>query len=319
IVDALSYTEYETKLLDSSKVDFIEANRISSIVEEIRRKIRANQYVIIFVDQYYIKNSIGYNRRHYPHEVLIYGYDKEGFKTIAFDKKQLFSFFDISNEEIKCAFKGVLDKKIWNSSMELEENIIFYFNVVNHTDNYPFNTKNFKDKLYRYCQGEMKKEDVYLKKYYQKEDHNTLYVAKGINTYDIFIDYFEKVSEVADKNPIVFMEYIDSKYTFFHLFAQHKEGLYRRFKYIEDNYIISEEFPDLVRKYKMISEEIIKLKMGWLKLIAKMARMLYEHKDITYIREYSVQTIKLFRDILIEMKDQEEKVIRKILGQLEEF
>ncbi|RCX20096.1 butirosin biosynthesis protein H-like [Anaerobacterium chartisolvens] len=49
----------------------------SDITEFIISKIDSGNYVTILYDQYYIPSSTNYNRTHFAHELLIYGYDRK--------------------------------------------------------------------------------------------------------------------------------------------------------------------------------------------------------------------------------------------------
>lgn len=161
VMDVLSYKEYETKIMETSRVDLIEASRIKSIEKEIIRKLKADKYIIIFLDQYYIMDSDAYNLRHYPHEVLIYGYKDEMFKAIAFDKNRIFNKINITHKELQSSFQNVLNKKIWTNETEIEENIIYYFNIIDQDISYPFNFNEFIEKLDRYHKSKIRKKDFY--------------------------------------------------------------------------------------------------------------------------------------------------------------
>lgn len=317
ITDVLSYSEYESRLLEKSQVDFIEAARISDIVKEVCRKIDNNKYIIIFLDQYYIKNNKQYESKHFPHEVLIYGYNDEVFKAIAFDKNKIFTGFDISYEELKKGFAGVLNKKIWTNDYNLEECIIMYFNLVDHIEYYPFSKNNFTKKLNRYYNSKMNEEDFYLKKYIEQEDQETVYSVMGIDTYDIFIDYFKEIIKLAKNNPKIFLEYIEAKYTFIHLFAQHKEGLYKRFEYIQCYVYNSEKLEGYIQEYQIISQEVLMIRLDWLKLIKKMNIIIYDKNNIEYAKEYSIKIVSLLLKRIKDIKNKEKNVIKKILDELE--
>lgn len=319
VMDVLSYKEYETKIMETSRVDLIEASRIKSIEKEIIRKLKADKYIIIFLDQYYIMDSDAYNLRHYPHEVLIYGYKDEMFKAIAFDKNRIFNKINITHKELQSSFQNVLNKKIWTNETEIEENIIYYFNIIDQDISYPFNFNEFIEKLDRYHKSKIRKKDFYLKNYQDKEDEETIYSVVGIDTYNVFIDYFKNVICVAEEDPEKFVQYIEAKYNFIHIFYQHKDGLSKRFDYINKNIFKSKVFQEKIEEYKALTKELLKIRLAWIKLIKKIKFKIYSNKNKKEASDYAKKIMKEFLESIIMIKEKEEVIIKEILDELKKI
>ena len=49
----------------------------SKVCEFIVDKLNANEYAILFVDEYYLPGTYLYMRRHFLHEQLLFGYDDQ--------------------------------------------------------------------------------------------------------------------------------------------------------------------------------------------------------------------------------------------------
>lgn len=69
----------------------------SNIIDNIISNLENNKYMTLFVDEYYLPNTLFTNKIHYPSEILIYGYDSE--------KKTILSMnFDITNTVNKVVY-----------------------------------------------------------------------------------------------------------------------------------------------------------------------------------------------------------------------
>lgn len=82
----------------------------SDIIEFIISEIDSSYYLYILYDQYYIPNSEAYMKRHFEHEMLIYGYDtKEKIFYIAdFYKNSKYTFTVAPFDCVENAIKGTL-------------------------------------------------------------------------------------------------------------------------------------------------------------------------------------------------------------------
>ena len=92
---------YDKKLLDSDIVEFI----IS--------KIDLGNYIAIWYDQFYIPNSRCYNKIHFEHEMLIYGYDRETkvFYIADFFENNKYSFVTVLFNCVESAVIGALESE----------------------------------------------------------------------------------------------------------------------------------------------------------------------------------------------------------------
>lgn len=90
ISDALDYLHHESinkSIIDYEfkDADFIKGMQKASNLEDfILTKIEADNYIIAFMDEYYITGREAFQNYHYVHEALIFGYDVEFFDIMAF-------------------------------------------------------------------------------------------------------------------------------------------------------------------------------------------------------------------------------------------
>ncbi|MNO17098.1 hypothetical protein D3C76_67890 [compost metagenome] len=78
----------------------------NSLVQFIIDCIDQGFYCEIVVDEYYIPNKANYMKKSYPHQNLIYGYDKEShnFKIVGFNKHNQFTRMEIDFERLEEGF-----------------------------------------------------------------------------------------------------------------------------------------------------------------------------------------------------------------------
>lgn len=78
---------FESRIIDSTNFYFNLSRK--EILNFIIQSINNNYYVDVFVDEFYLQNTLCYKTEHYPHEQLIYGYNliKKEFKFLGIDKK----------------------------------------------------------------------------------------------------------------------------------------------------------------------------------------------------------------------------------------
>lgn len=90
----------------------INRNRIAymdtDIVTFVKDSIDQSQYVHLMVNLNYLKPSLCYQKKDYPHDILIYGYDEERkllfCSDFVFTKQHKYSFTEISYEDFKLAY-----------------------------------------------------------------------------------------------------------------------------------------------------------------------------------------------------------------------
>lgn len=314
IFDALTYTFIETRYLDTMFVDIHFAANIKDIIREIKQRIFQQNYIIIYLDEYYISERNATKNYHFVHEFLIYGYDsvKKIFKVIAFDKDKLFTSIDIDYEEFHNAYINGFKYAALRKDNNMIRQYIMYFKIRDHETNYPFSIKKFYNKLLRYYNGKFHEDEIFFRKLYSLTKVNN--ISYGINTYDILIDYLKNLIDVLQNSHEDFVEDLNSRYGCFHLFYQHKMGLYKRFMYIKNNFKLLPESYKILDEYKKIYISSDNIRMFCLKIIKSTEFSIKNNNLIENISNTTHLQINVLLDKLEILKNQEENIIKKTLG-----
>jgi hypothetical protein len=118
-MDYLEELYFYKDVLDSEFIDEISAFAIYDIIEYLKLQIAEGNYLLIFLDRYYIKDKSEFDNSHEPLQVFLYGYDDKTnlFHSIGFDKNRRFTYTTLSYEEVRKGFRSVLtnfsDASIW--------------------------------------------------------------------------------------------------------------------------------------------------------------------------------------------------------------
>ncbi|USB33496.1 BtrH N-terminal domain-containing protein [Paenibacillus sp. YPG26] len=80
-----------------------------SFGEFVRRSIDDGQYVVTFVDDYYIPGTVAYQNRSNPHGLMIYGYDDDSrmFHVSAYLANQSYGNTLVSYDDMEMAYQGI--------------------------------------------------------------------------------------------------------------------------------------------------------------------------------------------------------------------
>lgn len=106
--DFLESNEWAEGVLEIEHIKLEELEEID-INTLICDAIDKNQYVSIFLDEFFMKNSNQVGREHIPGEFFIYGYDKEKecFYMVGFNSSSIFGELIYSYDEVKEAFNSL--------------------------------------------------------------------------------------------------------------------------------------------------------------------------------------------------------------------
>lgn len=262
------------------------------LTDQIIETINNRQYVYIYLDEYYIINSLGGMRKHYYNELLIYGYDLDE-KLIYGATIDNTGHYNLITETFDNVTKGFESTNSELTSEEKKSNPYFTWYLKNRfvvieesikEMAYPYSKHNFCDKLIRYLSGEMKPDELF----FSGTDANNHYM--GIRFYDLLL---KKINE-------------DTGYHLFllsnHLF-EHKKNLLNKLNYL--NSCLTIDISNLVEEYKqhvyihskLFRMKLLKINMDWTK---------NRHIDINEVSD-------IIRSMIIEMKGAEQNIIVKII------
>lgn len=246
----VQFFEDEVYYLNREKISVKTLDAISNRpIENIIELLNQNKYVILFLDEYYIEESLRYNKEHFDHEFMIYGYDlEEGtFDTINYGN-------DYHYKSRKMSFKSFTEGY---NSQQLNRDLPMMF-LSYYEDNewfrpyYKLDSKYINYSIKNYLKGH---NFLYNKRHIYPLNCNSKN-KYGIDIYIDLINYLEAMK--TDNN---FIEVI-----FFYLLYEHKNCMERRLNYMNEKGYISKEYCD---KYQSISNQTRNLIMNIIKINKK--------------------------------------------------
>jgi hypothetical protein len=226
-----------------------------NIINVLQQALKDNYYVYLYLDEYYLNNSISYQKFHFTHDSLITGFNDDNFFYLfAYDKTGKLTNRKITSDEITHAFKELDNVYQFDSD-------IFLYRPIKHY--YKHNLDTIKNNLNDYLNGT-----------------NTLYIdiknyhedfIYGIKTYQILYNVYlnEKIN-------------IDIRIP--HKILEHKKIISELVLYLQTRGII--DSPLLLSDIKVIENlaQVIKLntikfnyaKINKLKIKEKILKLLIE-------------------------------------------
>lgn len=160
------------------------------------------------IDDYYIKGKSWYNKRHFYHDGLIFGNDRDNhtFKLFAYDENWVYRPFDISQEDFDKGKRSCTDQGIFGS----------LFTIKPHEGECMFHVEDAIGGMREYVNS--KKED------YAGKTDGTIY---GFAVQDYLLTYLDMVMDGQIR-----YEYTDRR--IFRLLWEHKKVMLERIKKTED-------------------------------------------------------------------------------------
>jgi hypothetical protein len=274
--DTVSYGEKDfdcnNTLLSINSISYrrMIVNNIN-IIDLIEESIDLNKYLIIFTDEYHLPQKDSFQRQHFVHESMIYGYDKTKkiLYAVAFDKTNNFSKIEYSYDAFEKAFddgkKYYMDRKIkW-----IEEKAVSQIRLKEFAAPYPFDILRFTDRLKNYTYSRITNEREYYYRFSGQKDNRPF--KYGIDTYDVFTEFLSDFNKGDIKKP----EHIPLDIYFFqniiicaHFLHEHKKLIHKRLKYIQEKFETSirlcdftEKYFNIVKTFNSIKGDLFKLAM----------------------------------------------------------
>ncbi len=224
-------------------------NDVKNIAEFVIEKINMGFYIIIFLDEYYLPQKHFYNVRHFVHPSLIYGYDNNAkeFLSISFDKMQTFTKMSYSYDLFVKAYEGGKLYFIMEDAGYAEHKIVQVIQPHRFDKDYPFDIKHFLSELHNYIFSISDPYKKHICRDHQWRDKNVADEAKIVCGFDVYDDVVENLQKLAYGKSSL-------DYRMIHLLYEHKEGMYKKLKYLAYENNFSSEFTKYVGKYEKIVE-----------------------------------------------------------------
>lgn len=289
------------QLLDITALDYAVTKYIPNIILFAKEKLLNNQYLVIFVDEYYITTSAAYNSNHFTHEYLLYGFntDTNSFLTIGFDKNRIFTKLSIDMGEFKKAFENA--KTLYKNRTDvswLGGQSIVILKDKEFSGEYPFDLKVFNTNLNNYLNSSVKRSDEYFYNFWNLDICEVHY---GIDTYNIVTKLLEFST----------FDGIEIDYKQVHLLYENKCAILTRLKYVSDKYDAHNLLENLISRYEIVVNNINIVRMKVIKITTQ------NLKNVDKIK-YDI-AIKDLCERLCESMDSEKSILTKAISNLEKI
>jgi hypothetical protein len=219
------------------------------IVDFVIDKINKGYYVVIYVDEYYLPVKSVYQKEHYVHNSIIYGYDNttETFLGIGFNAELLFTYLTFKYNDLEIAFeKG---KSYYHISAPwCENNAIELLKLKDYPVEYPFDMQRFLTQLGDYLASVGDNSVIFT--YMMSQNR----IIHGIDVYDQVVECLNKLLEGT----------VAIDYRAIHLLVEHKKIMLNRLRYINLHFYNDNAFESLIAEFSQIVEQIESIRKKFL-------------------------------------------------------
>lgn len=276
-------------------------NHIENIIDYIIENVNFGYHLIIHVDEFYLPDKWTYNKVHFVHPALIYGYDnkEKKLKGIGFTKG-IFKEISFDYTQFSDAFKN--GKIYYEESAPWCEYVALQLMRPKKSEiEYPFVNDIFLKELnnYLFSIGD----SVRLFSYSYDESR----VEYGFKVHDVIIRGLESL--LQGKNTI--------DYRACHLIAEHKKCIYDRIGYFIARNNLSGEIIILHTEYLEIVKKFNIFRIKILKNLKDFGNANIYNPNISDLNLEQKSKVKESINMIKELKDAEYDILIKILDQLE--
>jgi hypothetical protein len=264
------------------------------ILDYVIDKLNRGLYIIIHMDEYYLPNKASFQKKHFVHATLIYGYDNKNrkIKGIGFNSSHLFAMLEFDYDIFKASYEmgkihykesawWAYKKAVQLIGLNKSENILYNFSI-----------ESFAEKLYNYL--------------FSIGDSSSIIdlipdekVVFGVNTYNVLIENLCNVLEGR----------VTIDYRAIHLMYEHKKGLYNKLKFLASEFNISDELKQMVGKYVTVVRQFEEIRLNFIKV----SLVSSNNKSIFHIpkdKQFYISTVEMLR----KTEKNEKLILLKILG-----
>ena len=219
-------------VLDRSTVNH---HRIRDIIEELTAQLQDGRYAYLFLNEFYLSTSTSYQTRHYEHDSLLYGYDRETetFLAVAMDKRGQLAKLRYSFKEVREGYERLFDHNFYH-----EPPIFFRLRPLESPRPYPFSLRRFTRRLQEYRQSVGKRGEGYFTL------GNVQPGPYGLDAARCFLRHLQATDTLG------FFEFRSM-----HFLHEHKKGLLNRFRYLDERFGVT-GLADCLPAWEQITEKV---------------------------------------------------------------
>lgn len=249
----LFFEEDLEKLLHLHYKSYLAVEQEGSIIDFVRKELREGMYVNVHLDEFYVVEKDYYDKRHFVHENLIYGYDdeKQSFRAFGITKRQQTAGFEIPYEQFLVAYeKGKLFYFCGAEYLEQEGYYPVIVYQIRGLGTYEFTEDIFIEKITAFLYPpaeEMVENDVHV---------------YGRNIYDWLL---QDLSGESDRGIVDFRV--------LHLLYEHKKCIKNRLEYLSQKGQLSDACQYICDNMQTVIDDFQEIRLLYLKQLRKEGKL----------------------------------------------
>ncbi|WP_162862614.1 non-ribosomal peptide synthetase [Acetivibrio cellulolyticus] len=242
-LEYLEKMNFYSEIYDEVCYGYKDLEAVEDIIKFIVDKIDSGHYIIINVDEYYLRQKNRYMKEHFVHQQLVYGYDNVQRKIMAvgFDSERIFTDIEFDYNDFAESYeKGKVNCNEFITWVN--ERAIQTLTPKDIRGEYDFGPGYFGEQLNKYLNSSNANDETVYDFASTEDLKKCDPVRFGIDYHDALIQH---IQNVLNGNFTVY-------YNCFHLLYEHKKGIIDRLQYICKTCNDTEELEVLIEEYSKI-------------------------------------------------------------------
>ncbi len=306
-LEYLEKMNFYSEIFDEICYGYKELEDVKDIIKFIIDKVNSGHYIIINVDEYYLPQKNRYQKEHFVHQQLVYGYDnlQEKVMAVGFDSERIFTDIEFDYSDFAEAYeKG---KENCNEYITwVNERAIQTLRPKEKKQEYSYSPEYFVEQLAEYLNcSDANSEIVY--DFTPVEDLGKCDTVRfGINYHDALVQH---IKNVLNWNFTVY-------YNCFHLLYEHKKGIIDRLNYISKICDGHEGLEALINEYSLIVSRANAIRLRAFELDCEADSTEHVNPMQTLPYGYIKPVMENFIDDIVLIKSEEHLVLNRIVDLL---
>jgi amino acid adenylation domain-containing protein len=226
-------------------------NKETDIIRFIIEKINHGYYINIAVDEYYLPGKERYQKTHFIHHELVYGYDNAArtIKAIGYDAGGIFDQsripYDVFLESYEKGKMFYQESAPWTLRTAVQ---LFYSNGFDTV--HPFDINKFLKEIHNYLSSTGDASIIY---YWMQKNRQ---ISFGFEVYDVVLNHLENLLQGK----------LTMDYQAIHLLYEQKKAIARRLDYVINWFHLRGKFLELYQGYLKIADRFNDLRLKFFDL-----------------------------------------------------
>jgi hypothetical protein len=268
--DLYSYRHKTREVLEYNAILVQPVINNIGVVNFLKETLEAGFYIITFLDEYFLSCKISYQKYHFIHESLIYGYSNEEniFYAISFNKDRAFTSLAFPYKEVEIGVTSAFQQYP-------DYSLFIHFYIIKPIKvHIAFDFAIFKYELNNYLNSTVDLVDKYHLYLVDREIEGSMVnYTFGSKVYDELIKVYTSLYTyvVGTSATGTWLSSWDN-YQNFHLLAEHKQHVLKSLRHVNTAVLEKPVLSTLLESYSRIVNEHELLRMRQLKFFLKVSK-----------------------------------------------